>query len=590
MTDIIDGVTKSQDTILNKMFGELYAEVKKISQKLSNVEKKKEKEEKKTPSDKKEDSFFKKMSNTISSPFVAVKDWAKNMAENSVILKTIGTTFKGVGAKFQEGLSSMGAIITEPLKELFGIDLGAVFSSITDSIKNKKKSKTKPKVTDVASIGPMGAGFLWLGNLFQKLFPSPDKEVDMEAFKGKLGLGNIGGILAKALPIAGIIASLGWAIMDGIKGLNMAEAWGVNKVEGFIGSFLGGTGSGWMNAFKNAGKWALMGVSAGFLIGGPIGALVGGLIGAVIGGLLGFFGGEKIAQATKAVKDWAIGLWDKTVAGFKAMGQWFQNSFFKIFGKKDKEGKVIQKGLIQKMKELLINMGIAIKDFFIRVFDKIKNFVSQTAEIARTVFNTAKDSVSQFFMKIVTKVSGFLDNHPVISEIVDKLLTVPRFITNFFMKAFEELKLFMKDPKTWITEIWGRIWNAITGFFDNFLAFFRDLKEKPLETIKGLFEPKDDDGGPLDFLSKIFKNEESVDDAIITKDGRLIRTSPDDNIIATKVDPELGSSSSINLAPLTELQQTIDMLAQRIGELEPQIINSQIIQKGFTSDPTLKEF
>ena len=63
------------------------------------------------------------------------------------------------------------------------------------------------------------------------------------------------------------------------------------------------------NAFKNAGKWALVGAGIGTLIVPVVGTIVGGLAGAVIGGILGWIGGEKLAK------------------GFDGLGAWFYKQF-----------------------------------------------------------------------------------------------------------------------------------------------------------------------------------------------------------------------------------------------------------------------
>ena len=65
-----------------------------------------------------------------------------------------------------------------------------------------------------------------------------------------------------------------------------------------------------MNAFKNASKFAGMGATTGFLIGGPVGALIGGLLGAAFGGVLGWIGGGKIAQGLEAMVEGVNNMWN----------------------------------------------------------------------------------------------------------------------------------------------------------------------------------------------------------------------------------------------------------------------------------------
>ena len=102
--------------------------------------------------------------------------------------------------------------------------------------------------------------------------------------------------LKSVLGPAAIITGVVMAIKDGIAGMDLAEEYGVSKISAFFGHLLGGMDTGLMGAFKNAGKFALMGVGIGSVV-PVIGTLVGGLVGAAIGALLGMFGGEKISKA-----------------------------------------------------------------------------------------------------------------------------------------------------------------------------------------------------------------------------------------------------------------------------------------------------
>lgn len=128
-----------------------------------------------------------------------------------------------------------------------------------------------------------------------------------DLFSGNLKLGDLLKQMGPALMTLGgigaIVAGLIWAVIDGFKAMKMSEIWGTTKLASFIGGFLAGTESGWKGAFKNMGKWALIGVGTGLLVAGPVGALVGGLIGAAIGGILGFIGGEKIADLITGIQD-----------------------------------------------------------------------------------------------------------------------------------------------------------------------------------------------------------------------------------------------------------------------------------------------
>ncbi len=149
---------------------------------------------------------------------------------------------------------------------------------------------------------------------------------------GKTFLTTLGPQILKFAGPAALVAGLALAIKDGIAGYFLSDEWGVSKLSGVMGSVLGGTGSGWKNAFANAGKWALIGVGIG-AFGGPPGMLIGGIIGAVIGGILGYIGGEDLAKGFDKVGEWFVGIFDTVVDEISkvwhaVMPEWFTNIDF----------------------------------------------------------------------------------------------------------------------------------------------------------------------------------------------------------------------------------------------------------------------
>ena len=149
---------------------------------------------------------------------------------------------------------------------------------------------------------------------------------------GKTFLTTIGPQLLKAVGPLALIAGIALAIKDGIAGYFLSDEWGVSKTSAVMGSVLGGTGSGWSNAFANAGKWALIGVGIG-MIGGPVGMLIGGLVGAAIGGILGFIGGESLSKGFDKIGEWFTSAFDTVVDAISAvwhavMPSWFTSIDF----------------------------------------------------------------------------------------------------------------------------------------------------------------------------------------------------------------------------------------------------------------------
>ena len=241
--------------------------------------------------------------------------------EDSRVTTKLDEIKEGIEKSFKEGFTTITQgvatgllgpmnMIISPIEDLFGFKLGGIFSELfskddRDKKKDLNKKFIKPKRSDMLKYHPEA---VYLADMIA----GPNAEgTEADSIIDKLFGGKATGMagkvlpfLAKAIPIAAIIGSLVMAVFDGFKASKMADEWGVSSIEAFIGGFLAGTGSGWKNAFKNAGKWGLMGAGVGFLAGGPVGAIVGGLLGAAVGGILGYFGGEKVAQGVKKIGEW----------------------------------------------------------------------------------------------------------------------------------------------------------------------------------------------------------------------------------------------------------------------------------------------
>jgi hypothetical protein len=115
------------------------------------------------------------------------------------------------------------------------------------------------------------------------------------------------GVLGKLAGIAGVVIA---PIIDGILGYFNAEKWGVSKMSGIIGGVFGGGEGGIFNMFMNAGKWAIIGATAGSVF-PVVGTLIGGIAGAILGAILGFFGGDKIAKLIDDIGAWIGEKWTK---------------------------------------------------------------------------------------------------------------------------------------------------------------------------------------------------------------------------------------------------------------------------------------
>jgi len=127
-------------------------------------------------------------------------------------------------------LSTMKMVPVSAMKEI-----DDTLSVLTED----EDAPVSPSKRDVAKVNDPGA--LLIVNTLEDLFGGKNKKDEMDSDLDFGGLGSIGSILSTALPIAGIVASLGLMIWDGIKGLKLADVWGAGKIESAMGGFLVGT-------------------------------------------------------------------------------------------------------------------------------------------------------------------------------------------------------------------------------------------------------------------------------------------------------------------------------------------------------------
>lgn len=418
------------------------------------------------------------------------------------------------------------SLVVAPFEDFLGSDLWDGIKGLTGKLFNKNKKKN-PTISDLVKNGEMGIIFLWnrVKGFFGGDAGSKDKNKTSPLDMLKIKPTGLAGALAKAGAFAAIIGSLVMAVVDGLKGMKLAEMWGTGKVAGFIGGFLGGTEKGWKGAFKNAGKWALMGVGAGFLIAGPIGAIVGGLIGGAIGAILGFIGGENIAKFFQSIFNWGKKQLDK-------VGNFLKNSDF-----------------VQGMVTWAKNTVSTIFSGFTNTITDFKAVLSGDMTL-KTFFTNFVDNI---FGTIGTLVKDFLNTNP-IGQWISKYIINP--IKDFF-QSIGDTFAFLGSMS------FGDLVKSIaSGNFETDMASFKAKKkeERMKEYILGSDQYnawRVSQGASLSGLStdKIFelfsassKGKElqkqyeatHVNDAIIRPDGSIIRTHPDDTIIATKNTPALN--------------------------------------------------
>lgn len=318
-----------------------------------------------------------------------------------------------------------------------------------------------------------------------------EKEPDKGLFKklgGLLGLGgagiaSLGGKLfpqlMSKLPLLALAGGIIWAVIDGIKASLLADEWGVSKLSAGIGGILGGTGKGLKNAFKNMGKWALIGAGIGSFV-PVIGTLAGGLIGAAVGFILGWIGGENLSKGIEKIKD--------KIIEFVQSG--FVNSIIQFF--KD----FVNTGIETFLEKINIK-GIWESDRNIadKIFDSIKNMASTLIE--------------SLFEGLITAVDNLLGEGNVISEglnllkdfiqpAIDIILSIPQSFIEGIMDASK------------LKEIWA---DEDASFGEKLGMTIANLAEMLIGGIVNMVQTV----GPklIDFIKNIFtKNEETGEDAL----------------------------------------------------------------------------
>lgn len=161
------------------------------------------------------------------------------------------------------------------------------------------------------------------GVLFKKLSEVILKSLLPEGVE--LTAGALGRALLPAGSILAFVAGIGKSIWDGVEGWNFAKEWGVDKIDGAIGSFIGGTGKGLTGALTNALTKGGIGMGIGMMVGGPVGAIVGGVIGAAFGAITGWFGGERIAKWVNESRKEISKAWDNTTSILNDVMDKFKN-------------------------------------------------------------------------------------------------------------------------------------------------------------------------------------------------------------------------------------------------------------------------
>ncbi len=479
------------------------------------------------------------------------EEWKENHKILSSVQEGIKDTFERNKESLQ-GLLGPFNLIISPLQEFFG-GFGKLFGGIKSIF---GKFKKKPTANDVLKAGPFGVGSLYIANTIKEclgieggekkgLFDSlKEKIVDKikggknlldkgkglvqkggKAGKGLLkGLKGAGGKLiagnAKVMAsgawkafskVAGPTAIIAGSLMmakDGIQGYMKSAEWGTSKLSSSIGGALGGTKSGWEGAKGNMGKYAAIGAGVGTAF-GPLGTLVGAGVGAVVGGITGAIGGERMAK------------------GMDKMGNWFKEGWGKITENcKEAWGKFkdgVSAGW-NKLKE-------GTKEAWTKTTEVMGKAKDKVTEVAKTAWDRVKDNAQK---KIDLGKKIFEQSNKIFNE-SKKILTDSSKGASFKNNVLNFTKY-----------IFGGLKKNINKVFKSGNTT-KILKANLVSPIEKVF------GSVKNFFTNIFggasksaqENVTDVNDAIIRTDGSVIKTNPQDTLIALKdIDTSMNAVKS----------------------------------------------
>lgn len=456
------------------------------------------------------------------------------------------------------------SLLTAPFEEFFDTTFYKAFKGIGEFF-GKIIKKKNPNEQDLVRKGEIG--FLYLAHKLDKIFGKKEENVEKGSFLDILkgGIGGIGNLIGKVFPFASIIAGLGFMIADGFKALT--AGWGTSKVSSFIGGMLGGTSKGMEGAFKNMGKWALIGAGIGTLaIPIPIvGTLIGGLLGAVVGGILGYIGGENLSKGLDKIGAWVkTNIWDKFLKPYGDFIFSVASRGFKFIGDSTSDLSKVFKGEM--------SIGKFVINFVSNIFGTIGGLVVDYLHknpIGKFIDNILVKPIVKFFTGI-GDFFGYIGSRGVLGLVED--IGTGKFGSN--LKAYSEQKnmeRLLKDEaylnfvKNSGVSTYDTLWTSLTkeqklAFFDRLMSL-TDSQQKDIadKYMKGNSEKRKEIFTSLDLTT--------VKDAIIRPDGKIINTDPKDTIIATKNAPIYEPSYSIKDS-LISLPKNKDKLTSTFIEKE----------------------
>ena len=260
-------------------------------------------------------------------------------------------------------------------------------------------------------------------------------------------------------------------------------------------------------------------------------------------------------------------------------------------------------GMAAKFQDWVGQVGYRIKDFFVEWGMAIENMWTELQEawgnIKRNAINMTSafgEWVSDLWAGIKERAASFLggneseeDSDSLMTDWKDKLTMWVEDWKTVFGNAGTELKERWGNLKRNVKNRFGEVTKAVGETKDNIIEWAKDLSQGFKDAAIGLKDTvttalTEAAGKFIGWANEIWQkiksfrffggggNDEPVNDVIITKEGRVFKTAPDDTIMATK-NPGgmMGGGMTINLSINVSAMDTADFSPSFLDRLGSQI-------------------
>lgn len=219
----------------------------------------------------------------------------------------------------------------------------------------------------------------------------------------------------------------------------------------------------------------------------------------------------------------------------------------------------------QKAMEIVDKIG----GFFGDMFDAIGGFISEKFGLAKNGVTSSEwyvrftegiDKISNFFGDLFDTIFGWMDNQ------FDRAKgAVNNTVANVELQREALTLSASRGEKDKVMElIEDQFGGDIQAFNEAFGSSGLDAWNKGLEQ---LFSGKTGEFNPEALDSLLAARETTVDDAIITNDGQVIHTNPDDNIIATKNEPRFLNQEMSDISSENVDEESVSIMQQQLSAL-----------------------